>query len=160
MALLNGVDVVLAPNVTSGFHAAGEETKAVFVGTKEYLYLVPNKQEVDEGFWKAALSSTVTVESISFAGASPAEAISKYLENSEASLSGLHAFIENIKKQWEPVKIVAIADLKDLRVPTLCGGSVAFRRHNDKLNTPFILSIGKKHKHAVKDFYKELPIFK
>jgi len=146
-------DYVFSPAVSVGFDAATEEIKATFVGTRTTLYLVPGRREVEEGFWKSVLSSTVTMESLTLGDKSIPEVVQSMLLAPDTTLESLDAFFRKLQENWSSTKIIAIQDLKNMTVSAFCGGSMAFRKQGDLVYTPFMLSLGKAYKNDIKNFY-------
>lgn len=157
MALRRNIDYVIAPEaVVKISGVGGANDKGCFVGTKTHLYLIPNAQDVDEGFWKSVLSDTYKIESLHFGEKTPAQVVLELLTNPESTLESIHEFFVNLDKTWESTEIVEIASLSKLKVSTMCGGSLAFRKRGGMIYTPFIFKIGAKVNHEVKAFYAEI----
>ncbi|MBV6492439.1 MAG: hypothetical protein LDLANPLL_00433 [Turneriella sp.] len=157
MALQKNIDYVVAPGVQISVGADSDYSgQGCFVGTKSRMYLIPNTQDVDEGFWASVLSDTYKIESLQFGKKTPSQMVVEVLARPESTLESIHEFFLNLAKTWKSTQIVEISDLKNLKISTFCGGSVMFRKQGDLIYTPFIMSIGKASKNDVKNFFKDI----
>jgi hypothetical protein len=151
MALERNKDYVFAPVIDI------ITEKGTFVGTRDYLYVVPDKSEVDEGFLASVLSDTVTYESLQIGGKAPREYIGEILNHSDTTLESLHKFFLGLQKKWDAVNIVKLHELKKLKVmATILGGSIAIKFEGKMGFTPLISRIRKDDKYTVKNFYEEI----
>lgn len=148
MAISSGTDYVFAPHVDVIME------KACVIGTTNNLYLVPDRKHIDKGWVHAALSSTYTVESISFDGMTPREMLAALLVHDDTTLASLHEFMEHLKTQLDVVRIIDLSTLKKLKVKAgLFGGSIVFKPEGKMGYDAFVTAIPKPHKKPFAAFF-------
>ncbi len=154
MALKENVDFVFVPV------ADNVSEKVCLVGTKKYVYVVPDQKTVNESslreFVGNALAGVDKVESFNFGDYSPREVIAGLLADEETTLDSLDEFFKNFKAKWDAVVRIEIATLKSFKVTTsIFGGSISVRYEGKKLFSPIVTRIaGKAERRGVKAFYE------
>jgi hypothetical protein len=155
MALIINKDYVFVP-VVDIF-----QEKGCFVGTKEYLYIVPDEKTVLEKnlkeFLVNGLRKTELVERFNFGDHTPREMVAEVLSDAELTLDNLDLFFSNFKEKWNAVERVEIDELQNLKVgSTWFGGSISVRYKGEFGYSALITSIPGSHKKIVKEFYLDV----
>lgn len=153
MALTEGTDFVYVP-------VADRITEKVcLTGTKQRLYVVPDRKAVQQGFLADALSSTRTYESLKVGDKALREVIAEVLAHPATTLDGLHELFTELKAKWEPLQIIELGDLKRLKVSPgwwIFPGSILAKFEGDLGYTSVVTAIRRPHKVAVAEFYAEV----
>ncbi|OJJ15788.1 hypothetical protein BKI52_36315 [marine bacterium AO1-C] len=154
MALQENVDYVFVPV------ADNVSEKVCFVGTKKYVYVVPDQKTVNESSLKEFVSNAFAgvdkVESFNFGDYTPREVITGLLIDQETTLDSLDEFFKNFKEKWDAVVRLEITSLKSFKVSSsIFGGSISVRYEGKKLFSPIVTRIaGKAERRGVKAFYE------
>ena len=148
MAISSGTDYVFAPHVDVVIE------KCCLLGTGKYFYLIPDRKHIDKGWLADVLSSTYTVETITFGDSSPREIISALVVHDDTTLDSIHALMLDLKTKLDVVQIIEIASVKKLKVKAgLFGGSIVFVPEGARGYTPFVTGIPKPNKKPFEAFY-------
>ncbi|HAS39700.1 MAG TPA: hypothetical protein DCS93_04445 [Microscillaceae bacterium] len=154
MALQENVDFVFIPV------ADNVSEKVCLVGTKKYVYVVPDQKTVNESSLKEfvtnAFAGVDKVESFNFGDYTPREVIAGLLADQETTLESLDEFFKNFKEKWDAVMRIEIASLKNFKVVSnIFGGAISVRYEGKKLFSPIVTRIaGKTERRGVKAFYE------
>lgn len=149
MALQAGKDYVHVPTVdVSDGVASSAITKAILVGTKSFVFLVPV-----QGIELKGSSGTQTDWQVG--GQDPASAVAALLAQPDLTAAKLEEMLQSLLKNLPQRRVLAVKDADVFQVKTgwLTGG-LYFRQANEPRRTVNLR--GKQNKLAVKAFYQGL----
>jgi hypothetical protein len=130
--------------------------RACMLCTKDYIYVVMDKIQIDRGFLSEALSSHELQESINFEGQEPRSHIQALL-SAGIDLNEIHKFFTAFEKKWKDgINIYKLEDADVFKVSKgwwFLPGSITAKFKEDKGYSIIVTGIPKTHKVAVKEFY-------
>jgi hypothetical protein len=152
MAITHSHDFVFAPAVQVVMDPA------CFIGTKDWLCVIPDAVEVDRGWVASVLTpDQQQLESMSIDGKAPRQYLLALTQDPSTTPQSLRAFVGGLAQQWSAVTFVEIANLAKLKVKAgWLGGSIIVKLQGNMGFTPLVTSIPKPERNLIKAFYEDV----